>query len=33
MKKLLAVLLMVMVLPCTGYALPVTINSAGTGTT
>jgi hypothetical protein len=32
MKKLLAVLLMIMVLPCTGYAFPVTIIDAGTGT-
>jgi hypothetical protein len=31
MKKLLAVLLMIMVLPCTGHAFPVTINDAGTG--
>ncbi len=31
MKKLLAVILLVVVLPCTGYALPVTINSPGTG--
>ena len=32
MKKLLAVLLMIMVLPCTGYALQVTVIDAGTGT-
>ena len=32
MKKLLAVILMVMMLPCTAFALQVTVNSAGTGT-